>query len=361
MTGQQFARTMGAAALGVGLFTAGVACSQEQDAPPPADPAVAEVQEAERVVVIVDGQKLTAQEAENMVGQRVQQMQGRVPQQQLQSMIPQISREVVDQFIAKVLLNKAATEQKAAVTDADIQKVLDEITPQIPEGMTLEEALAARGMTMEKLRADIREDQGIRKLLETTLPQKFEISDEQIAAFYKEQEARLTIPETVHARHILVKVEDPENAEAMAEGKKEADALKKKLDEGADFAEMAKAESDCPSSARGGDLGTFGRGQMVGPFEEAAFSQEKNVVGPVIETRFGYHIVEVLEHNQAGVRQLDEVKDDIRKFLENQEKGKAFTAYIDTLKKDVEISYPLQEQQMQEQQAEPAEPEQPQE
>lgn len=86
-----------------------------------------------------------------------------------------------------------------------------------------------------------------------------------------------------HARHILVPSQE------------KADDLKKQIEEGADFAQLAKDNSSCPSSRRGGDLGEFGRGQMVPEFDRAVFEGEVgNVLGPV-KTQFGYHLIEVTE------------------------------------------------------------------
>ena len=83
------------------------------------------------------------------------------------------------------------------------------------------------------------------------------------------------------ARHILVQTED------------QCEALKKEIEAGADFAEIAKAHSDCPSGERGGELGEFGPGQMVKEFDEVVFSGELNkVLGPV-KTQFGYHLLEI--------------------------------------------------------------------
>jgi parvulin-like peptidyl-prolyl isomerase len=79
---------------------------------------------------------------------------------------------------------------------------------------------------------------------------------------------------------------------SQADAQQEINALAAQLQGGADFAELARAHSDCPSSQKGGDLGTFGRGQMVGPFEEAAFGLEVGHTSGVVETPFGYHIIQ---------------------------------------------------------------------
>jgi len=79
---------------------------------------------------------------------------------------------------------------------------------------------------------------------------------------------------------------------SKAEAQSQIAALKAQVDGGADFAQLAQQHSDCPSGQRGGDLGSFGRGQMVGPFEEAAFSMQIGGTSGVVETEFGYHIIQ---------------------------------------------------------------------
>lgn len=87
----------------------------------------------------------------------------------------------------------------------------------------------------------------------------------------------------VHCAHILVKTE------------KEAQNILERLKREEKFANIAKEVSLCPSKKRGGDLGTFSRGQMVKEFEKAAFSLQKGEISPVVKTKFGYHIIKVLE------------------------------------------------------------------
>jgi len=104
----------------------------------------------------------------------------------------------------------------------------------------------------------------------------------------------------IHARHILLmhaesKRKPSSVTRTKGEAKKLIDEIQKKIVDGADFAELAKEFSDCPSGkSRGGDLGTFGKGRMAPPFEKAAFGLEENGVSGVVETEFGYHIVQRL-------------------------------------------------------------------
>ena len=135
------------------------------------------------------------------------------------------------------------------------------------------------------------------------------VSDEEIRAQYDENREEYTQSEQVRARHILLRVEDESRA-AEVEGRLRE--IRSRIEGGEDFAALASELSDDPGSkTRGGDLGFFGRGAMVGPFEDAAFGgQPGELVGPV-RTSFGYHLIEVLEKQAGGTRSLDEVRDEI--------------------------------------------------
>jgi parvulin-like peptidyl-prolyl isomerase len=98
----------------------------------------------------------------------------------------------------------------------------------------------------------------------------------------------------VRASHILLMYAGSSRSSATrskADAEKQIAELKTQLDGGADFAELARANSDCPSKAKGGDLGSFGRGQMVKPFEDTAFGLPVGGTSGVVETQFGYHII----------------------------------------------------------------------
>jgi peptidyl-prolyl cis-trans isomerase C len=101
---------------------------------------------------------------------------------------------------------------------------------------------------------------------------------------------------------------------------------------------MAVKNSDDPNKQSGGDLGFFSRGQMVKPFEDAAFSQKNSEIGPVVETDFGFHIIQILEHrSEQIIKPEGETKKRISAFLEQQKKQAAFDALVKKLKKGANI------------------------
>ena len=154
------------------------------------------------------------------------------------------------------------------------------------------------------------------------LQQSVEPSDAELKRAYENNKDKFRTPERVKVRHILLKTTDKTPAED-AKMKAKAEDLLKQIKGGADFAELARKNSEDPGSAvKGGDLGWIVRGQTVPPFENAAFSLKPNEISNVIQTQYGYHIIQVLDHEQAHLKTFDEVRaqltDEYRKQRGNQ-------------------------------------------
>jgi peptidyl-prolyl cis-trans isomerase C len=158
-----------------------------------------------------------------------------------------------------------------------------------------------------------------------------EPSDEEIQKFYDENKtAQFTQPAQRCVRHILFNKDQQQKAEEV----------KAQLEDGGDFAALAKENSQDPGSAeKGGDLGCLGKGETVPPFEEAAFAAEKGeIVGPV-ETEFGYHIIEVTEIREEQTQPLDEVETQITDQLAATQQEEEFTKWIEDQKQQRNVKY----------------------
>lgn len=156
-----------------------------------------------------------------------------------------------------------------------------------------------------------------------------EVTDEEMAAYYAANQASMAEGEQVKARHILIMVKDSDPEEKRAEAKKKIDEVYEKARSGADFAKLAQEYSEGPTGPSGGDLGWFGRGAMVPPFEEAAFGAEKgDVVGPV-KTRFGWHVIKVEDRKEGSARTLDDAKDEIRTQIAREKASEQVQEMLD--------------------------------
>lgn len=160
------------------------------------------------------------------------------------------------------------------------------------------------------------------------LGEKVVFTDKEIADFYKQKLNTLfSYPERVRAQHILIAIAPGAPAQAREKAKAKADSILKQLDRGADFSKLAAQYSDDPGSRdHGGDLGFFERGQMIKPFEDAAFSLKPGQVSAVVGTRFGYHIIKVNEVKPAHTDTLAEAKPRIVESLRARAGQKAAIA-----------------------------------
>lgn len=150
-------------------------------------------------------------------------------------------------------------------------------------------------------------------------------TEEEVKKYYDENTDYFIIDE-VEARHILV------------EDEKLAEELLVQLKGGADFADLAKEHSICPSKEDGGNLGAFGRGQMVQEFEEAAFALKKGELSGVVESSFGFHIIESLARTEE-VQAFEEVKDDLFEFMKDLKIRDEYDARITQLREKYEVEY----------------------
>lgn len=139
------------------------------------------------------------------------------------------------------------------------------------------------------------------------------ITDSEIEDYYQNHIESYQKSEQVRARHILIK-SDKDKREA----KNKIEGILREIKAGGNFEELAKKYSACPSKEQGGDLGFFGRGKMVKPFEDAAFSLKPGEISDIVETNFGFHIIKLEEKKEARTIPLSEAKEGIKNIIQHQ-------------------------------------------
>jgi peptidyl-prolyl cis-trans isomerase C len=291
---------------------------------PPADPA--------KVLIQIGDKKLTEGELTKQGDEQYEQVAAMVPPEQAETYRSQMRVQAAQSFIISTLLENEASKRNLTVTDADIDKAIADIVKRLPADMTLDKVLAMENMTQDTFKERLKKDLRIKKLFDAEMDKTGAITDKEVAEFYEKQKSAFETPEQVTASHILKKVDEKEDAAAKAAKKTQMEELRKQLLAGADFAKLATENSDCPSAKEGGSLGKFGRGQMVPAFEEAAFTQETNAIGPIVETQFGFHIIKVMEKTPGKTRTIAEVKDQIVDYLKMMKSRKIIPPFIDALR-----------------------------
>lgn len=135
--------------------------------------------------------------------------------------------------------------------------------------------------------------------------------EEQLKARYEADLKKYIVPEQRHARHILLKINETDDAQVRIDKKKKTEEILKLAQEGKDFAKLAKQYSEGPTASSGGDLGFFNKGAMVKQFDEAVFQMQPGDVRGVVETIFGFHIIKLEDIRPEVTRSFEDVKDSI--------------------------------------------------
>jgi peptidyl-prolyl cis-trans isomerase C len=235
------------------------------------------------------------------------------------------------------VLKQEAAARKLTVPDADVDAQVAQMQKQFKDEAEFTKALAARNATVEQLKADARVDMSINKMMEAELATTTAATDADAQDFYAKNPDKFKQPETVRASHILVKIEKDDTEATKKEKRAKIDGVLKRAKAGEDFAALARDNSADGSASQGGDLGFFPRGQMVPPFDQAAFALKPGEISDVVTTDFGYHIIKLTEKKDGSLVPLEQVKPRVIEFLTNQKKQERVDTFINEAKKRAKI------------------------
>jgi len=248
-------------------------------------------------------------------------------------MVPALRTRIINNLIDKELLYQEARKQKIVVEEETVGEKIDALRKQFPSEKAFQDKMGQMNLSEDTLRSQIREDLAVQQLVEREILAHVKVSEQDMQSFYDSNRDRFKEPERVRASHILIKSKpdaDPVNKE---ETRKKLEAVKKRIDQGEDFAALAKEFSHCPSAEKGGDVGYFERGRMVKPFEDAAFSMKPGEVSDIVVTSFGFHLIEVTDKKPGRIIPYDESKERIKQHLQRVKFLEEKNNYVAELKK----------------------------
>jgi parvulin-like peptidyl-prolyl isomerase len=231
---------------------------------------------------------------------------------------PRERKNALNRLIDRYLLLHQALTTGLSVSDSEFDDALFE---------SLEEMdTAPRDMEQTRnLEEQTRRRVIIRKYVHNYCFKSIEISEQQLLNFYEDQKEVFVIPETVHAAHILVCGSGPDSA-------RKASRIRAEISTQEDFRRVCGTSSDCPSSPRCGDLGWFPRGRMISELEEVAFALQPGQISDAFKSRFGWHILLLIDRKPAQIASFEDIKDSLKARLVHLKREFLLMAHIRDLR-----------------------------
>jgi len=278
-----------------------------------------------KAVATVNGEEIPYQEYQYQLQGYLRQYQNQIAPSQVVGLKANILDNIINQ---KLILQEANKKDiNPEISDEDVQAQLDKVVDYYASSKEeFEEIIKKNGQTIEDVKNNIRENMATQEKIKAVLDSvkaNVEVTDQEIAKQYEE----------VTASHILIKTDDKTDAEAKAKAKE----VLAKAKAGEDFAKLAEKYSEGPSASRGGKLGSFTRGRMVKPFEEAAFSMGVGEISDLVKTEFGYHIIKVTDKKEASGKEFEEKKEELRKELVAQKEKEAVNNWLEEVRDSAKI------------------------
>jgi parvulin-like peptidyl-prolyl isomerase len=246
----------------------------------------------------------------------------------------QLKASIVNYLVQNQIIKDKAAEMKVTVTDKQFQERMKQIVQQVGGQKKLDKLLKEQSVTQPQL-----EEQLKSQMLQDAVQQKvyadIKVSEADLKKYFEDpaNESQFNVPESVDARHILVKTKaEAEKVRALLEADG-SDANWKKV--------AAEYSTDPGSKDSGGSLGNFPRGRMVKPFEEVAFAAKVGDISAPVKSQFGYHIIEVTKKTPGSTQTFEEAKATIEQQLKYQKQATAWENWLKQAIKAAGVVYAL--------------------
>ena len=251
--------------------------------------------------------------------------------------------KVLENLIDRELLYQESQKKKIKVQEAEVNERLGGLKKRFPDKEQYEKMLSRMKLSEGALNAKVKKEIAIQKFIEEQFVKGIVVPDSEIRAYYDTHTDTFRQPSRVKASHILLKVDTEADKSSRADVQKKLENIRKRLEKGEDFASLAREFSECPSKDKGGDLGFFKRGQMVKPFEDAAFALNPGEMSDIVKTRFGYHLIKVTDKKPEKNLPYADVKENLGKYLEQMKVRDKVIAYLDKHKEKASVKRYLEQ------------------
>ncbi len=258
-------------------------------------------------------------------------------------LLTRLRKEAMELLIEQEVLLQAVEAENIEVVPGEVDAALAELSAPFNNATEFKYRIEKEGFTEESYRKHLRRMIAASKYLDGIRAEVMNVSDEELETYYRDNEFRLTLPEQVRVRHILLSWKPMGKQDDRAALHEQMVPILKKARDGEDFAELARQYSEDSTAKDGGDVGLFNRGMMVPAFEAMAFSLQPGQISDIIETPFGVHILRLEERRESRLLPLEEVREQLRDHIREEKMSTVVAAKKADLREQarIEILIPM--------------------
>jgi peptidyl-prolyl cis-trans isomerase SurA len=296
----------------------------------------------DRIVAVVNNEAITLSELDEAVDAFLNALARSQPSVKREDIIEEARKGSLNKLIDGVLLEQEARRLKIVISEQKITGTMNDLLAR--RNVSYDEfieSLKIQGITLADYKKEISQYLITREIIEKTIRYKISVSDEEIGDYYGKHRDKYEGKESNRVQQILIVKPKGADQETVSALREKAEAIRKSLLEGVPFEVLAEQYSQGPAAKAGGDLGFLERGMMYPEVDEEAFRLRKGELGGVVESPIGFHIIKVLDKRGAGVKPIEEVREEIIGRISEEKTEEKFQEWFRKLREKSHIDIRL--------------------
>jgi peptidyl-prolyl cis-trans isomerase SurA len=296
----------------------------------------------DRIVAVVNNEAITLSELDEAVEAFLNVVTRSQPSVKREDIIEEARKASLNKLIDGVLLKQEASRLKIVISDQEISRTMNDML--VRRNISFDEfseSLEKEGMTLDDYKKEISQYLLTRKIVEKTIRYKIAVSDEEIGDYYGNHRNQYEGKEANRVQQILIVKPKGADQETVSALREKAETILKRLIEGEPFEALAVQYSQGPAAKAGGDLGFLEKGMMYPEVDEEVFRLQKGEMGGVVESPIGFHIIKVLDKRGAGVKPIEEVREEIMGRISEEKIEEKFQEWFKRLREKSHIDIRL--------------------
>jgi peptidyl-prolyl cis-trans isomerase SurA len=297
---------------------------------------------ADRIVAVVNDEIITLSELNNAFEPYQEKFEASYQGPDREKARSETKLLLLNRMIDDVLMEQESRKTGITVRNEDVTDAINDIRKQ--RNLSQDEfrkALERDGITLDAFKKDIRNQLMRMKLIRRDIKSRVAVTNEEIGEYYRKHREDYEGKESVRIKQILLALPKEGDPTAKAKLQADAEAIRERLMNGEPFEQLSAKYSQGPGAAAGGDVGYLGRGIIHSEVEDAAFSLPLNQISGVIESSVGFHIIQVIDRRGAGLKAIEDVREEIREKIDREKMEKRFGEWLGELRKKSHIEIKL--------------------